>query len=318
MQHDTSSFLTEQSNRKSAKLDQLSTQEILRLMNEEDRTIAVQVQTVLPDIEKAVQAIVAKLENGGKMYYIGAGSSGRIGMLDAAECPPTFGVDPSMVSAIIAGGEQAMFQAVEDAEDQEHAGDADVRARLTSRDVLIGLSASGRTPYVLGGLHEASLLNALTVSISCNIGTSLSLLADIPIEIPVGPEVITGSTRLKATTAQKMVLNMISSTVMIHLGKVYGNLMVNVQASNEKLRLRVVNIVMQATGVNEEKAQMYCQQAEGDARIAILMIKFGLQPDELALRLQQNQDHFGKTVEQLDIWKRQSEAGLHAPNEQSS
>ncbi|GAB1154557.1 N-acetylmuramic acid 6-phosphate etherase [Paenibacillus illinoisensis] len=306
MQHDTSTLLTEQSNRRSANLDKLSTQEILRLINEEDQTVAVQVQSVLPDIEKAIQAIVARLENGGKMYYIGAGSSGRIGMLDAAECPPTFGVDPSMVSAIIAGGEQAMFQAVEDAEDQEQAGAADVRARLTSKDVLIGLSASGQTPYVLSGLHEASLLNVLTVSVSCNTGTSLSLLADVPIEIPVGPEVIAGSTRLKATTAQKMVLNMISSTVMIHLGKVYRNLMVNVQASNEKLRLRVVNIVMQATGVDEETAQAYCQQAGGDARIAILMIMFGLLPDELAFRLRQNQEHFGKTVEQLYRWKQQS------------
>jgi N-acetylmuramic acid 6-phosphate etherase len=300
MQQETSSLLTEQSNGRSRHLDQLSVGEIIRLMNEEDQTVALRVKEALPHIERAIEQIVARLENGGKLYYFGAGSSGRIGSLDATECPPTFGVDRELFNAVIAGGQEAMFQAVEDAEDDVEVGKLDARERLSDKDVFVGLAASGTTPYVLGAIREAKQIGALTVAIVCNVGTPLGEEADYPIEIQVGPEIIAGSTRLKAGTSQKMVVNMISSTVMIRLGKVYRNLMVNVQATNEKLRNRVVNMVMQAIEVDEGTAQGLVQQANGDARIAILMHKFGLPPEEIDERLTACYGHFGHTLQQLE------------------
>lgn len=300
MQQETTALLTEQSNEKSHMLDQLLVGEIIQLMNEEDATIARNIRSVLPQIELAIEQIVMRLEKGGRIFYCGAGSSGRMGMLDSVECPPTFGVEEGLFNAIIAGGQEAMFHAVEGAEDHAETGESDVRAQLTEKDVLVGIAASGTTPYVLGGIQEAQRIGALTVSITCNMDTPLSKAAQYPIEIPVGPEIIAGSTRLKAGTSQKMVINMISSAAMIRLGKVYGNLMVNVQATNEKLRNRVANIVKQSTGVDDETAYAYCQQANGDARIAILMIKYGLPPEEIADKLKASNGHFGNTLLQLE------------------
>lgn len=292
-------MVTEESNPNTHQLDELSVGEIIRIMNEEDQTVAMAVRDELPAIEFAIDRIVERMVDGGRLFYIGAGSSGRIGVLDAAECPPTFGVSPNLVNAIIAGGTAALFKAVEDAEDDEEAGKNDIRNRITAKDIVVGLAASGRTPYVTGALTEARKRGALTVGVACNRGTAIGAIADCPIEVFVGPEVIMGSTRLKAGTSQKMILNMISSTVMIRLGKVYGNLMVNVQATNAKLRQRVVRIIMKAANVDEQTAMHYSELADGDARVAILMIKFGISREEIVFILKKNHDHFRKTMNEL-------------------
>ncbi|MFF2889102.1 N-acetylmuramic acid 6-phosphate etherase [Paenibacillus sp. NPDC057967] len=292
-------MITEENNGNTQGLDQMSIGEIIQAMNEEDQKVAVAVRKELPAIEYAIKQIVERMEKGGRLFYIGAGSSGRMGVLDSAECPPTFGVSSNMVNAIIAGGDAALLHAVENAEDDEEAGSSDIRHRITSKDVVVGLAASGRTPYVIGALKEARGLGALTVGVTCNKDTAIGSLADCPIEVFVGPEVITGSTRLKAGTSQKMILNMISTTVMIRLGKVYGNLMVNVKATNAKLRQRVVRIVMKAANVDEQTAKHYSEQAQGDARLAILMIKFGLPKEDLISILQMNNNHFGQAMNEL-------------------
>jgi N-acetylmuramic acid 6-phosphate etherase len=292
-------MITEQKNEKSQYLDQLSVQEIVGLMNEEDQLVALSVRAALPQITAAIEAIVEVMRGGGKLYYIGAGTSGRLGILDASECPPTFGVDPGLVNGIIAGGETAIRKAVENAEDDIEAGARDILSAIRPIDAVVGITASGTTPYVIGALRQANRLGVPTVSISCNRGAPLSLEAKFPIEIPAGPEIITGSTRLKAGTAQKMVLNMITTTVMIQMGKVYGNLMVNVQASNHKLRERVVRIIQDATDVNEETANLTCVQAGGNAPTAILMLKFGISRQEAAEALEQTNGHFGNTMKLL-------------------
>ncbi|MBB3111462.1 N-acetylmuramic acid 6-phosphate etherase [Paenibacillus phyllosphaerae] len=300
MKEAMTSLVTEQTNASSAMLDQLSVGEIIQLMNQEDLTVAHSVQHQLPSIERTIEAIAERMAAGGRLFYIGAGTSGRLGTLDASECPPTFGVDRSLVNAIIAGGPDALVQAIENAEDDADAGRRDIAARVTDKDAVVGLATSGTTPYVLGAVAEAKRIGAVTAAISCNQGTPLSAAVDYPIEIPVGPEVISGSTRLKAGTSQKMVLNMISSAVMIRMGKVYGNLMVNVQASNEKLRQRVVRIVMQATGADEGAALRYSEQAGGDARIAILMLKFGQSRADVEAVLGRTNGHFRQAVELLE------------------
>ncbi|TLS38473.1 N-acetylmuramic acid 6-phosphate etherase [Pseudalkalibacillus caeni] len=293
------SMVTEQRNKESEKLDTFSVREIIEIMNKEDKTVAYSVERSLPQIEAATERIVEVMRNGGKLYYIGAGTSGRLGILDASECPPTFGVDPGLVNGIIAGGEKAIKTAIENAEDSEEGGNKDVEAVVTEKDAVVGIASSGRTPYVLGAIQKANQLGALTVGVSCNPGARLSEIVQYPIEVMVGPEVVTGSTRLKAGTAQKMVLNMISTTVMIKLGKVYGNLMVNVQATNEKLRDRVVRIIQEVTGVSQETAREYSDKAKGDARAAILMITFQISIEEATETLKQTNDHFPEAMKRL-------------------
>ncbi|MCZ8515411.1 N-acetylmuramic acid 6-phosphate etherase [Paenibacillus filicis] len=292
--------ISEQRNEKSQHLDRLSVREIVTLMNEEDQKVALSVQEALPQIADAAEAVAEAMSSGGRLFYIGAGTSGRLGILDASECPPTFGVEQGLVNGIIAGGERAIRYAIENAEDDEAAGAAAVSAAVRPGDAVVGLTASGTTPYVIGAMREANRLGVPTIGISCNRQTPLSAEVRFPIEVPVGPEIITGSTRLKAGTAQKMVLNMISTTAMIKLGKVYGNLMVNVQATNKKLRDRTVRIIQEATGVDEDTARRTGEAAEGDARAAILMLKFGVSPEEALEALNQAGGHFGKALKLLE------------------
>ncbi|WP_036746925.1 N-acetylmuramic acid 6-phosphate etherase [Paenibacillus sp. UNC451MF] len=286
-------LITEQRNDKSLHLDTLSVREIVELMNKEDYTVSECVHAALPQITNAIEAIAHIMTDGGKLYYIGAGTSGRLGVLDASECPPTFGVEPELVVGVIAGGERAITRSIENAEDDEQAGRNDLAKKITSKDVVVGIAASGTTPYVIGALREAKRIGALTVALSCNQNTPISAEAQYSIEVPVGPEIVTGSTRLKAGTATKMVLNMITTAVMIKLGKVYGNLMVNVQATNEKLRDRVVRIIKEATGASEEIAASASQQAKGDARAAILMLQYEISYEEAMQALKETKGHFG-------------------------
>ena len=265
-------LLTEQPNPASASIDALATEDMLRIINAEDRKVADAVAGEIPAIARAVDAIVASFRQGGRLFYIGAGTSGRLGVLDASECPPTFGVPAGMVQGIIAGGEPALSRATEASEDDPASGARDLAARgFTARDALVGIAASGRTPYVLGAIAEAQRLGAVTVGISCTPDSELARAVAIPIAPLVGPEVIAGSTRLKAGTAQKLVLNMLSTGAFIRMDYVYGNLMVNVQPTNAKLADRARRIVAQAAGVSGERAGEWLDAAGGNVRAAILM-----------------------------------------------
>jgi N-acetylmuramic acid 6-phosphate etherase len=264
------SLLTEQPNPASAGIDKLSTEEMLRVINEEDRKVAESVTTELPNIARAVDGIARAFENGGRLFYIGAGTSGRLGVLDASECPPTFSVPGDLVQGIIAGGEPALSKATETTEDDPAIGVRDLQTRgFTSADVLCGIAASGRTPYVLGAIAEANRLGALTIGISCTPDSELSRAAKIAITPLPGPEVIAGSTRLKAGTATKLVLNMLTTGTFIRLGYVWGNLMVNVQPKNSKLLDRAIRIVSSATGVPPEDAARLLSEAGNNVRAAI-------------------------------------------------
>lgn len=265
-------MLTEQQNPKTKALDTLDTGQILRLMNDEDKSVALTVERALPQIEEAVSSIVSSLRQNGRLLYVGAGTSGRLGVLDAVECVPTFGTPPSLVRGLIAGGETAFMTAVEGAEDKVDAGADDLKAiNLQANDIVVGIAASGRTPYVLGALEYAKSIGVTTVGISCNEPAELLDVADIAIALPVGAEVVSGSTRLKAGTAQKMVLNMLSTASMVKLGKVYGNLMVDVQITNAKLQIRAERIVMKLTGLDEDSASTLLDQAEGSVKVAVVM-----------------------------------------------
>lgn len=278
--------MTEQPNPNSENIDGLDTQTILRLINQEDAKVAPAVAAEIPNIALAVDRIVDAMLGGGRLFYIGAGTSGRLGVLDAAECPPTFNVPPDLVQGIIAGGEKALARASEASEDDAAAGERDLLSRgFRAGDVLVGIAASGRTPYVLGAVAAARRLGALTVGLSFTPDSELARLVDIPITPLTGPEIIAGSTRMKAGTATKLVLNMISTTVMIRLGYVYGNLMVNVQPKSTKLRDRARRIVAKAAGVPEEEAESLLQQAEGDVRAAIVMHRLGVSRQEAVERL---------------------------------
>ncbi|MBK9123752.1 MAG: N-acetylmuramic acid 6-phosphate etherase [Chloroflexi bacterium] len=266
-------MLTEQQNPRTVNLDQMTPLEIVQAMNEEDASVARAVALVLPQIAAAVEAITARMRRGGRLFYIGAGTSGRLGVLDAVECVPTFGVPPELVVGIIAGGERAFVRAVEGAEDDADGGRRDLAAHnANALDCVVGIAASGSTPYVLGALEYANALGALTVGVSCNTEAPVTLRSEIGIEVAVGPEVLTGSTRLKAGSAQKMVLNMLSTAVMVGLGKVYGNLMVDVQITNAKLAARARRIVMQISGADEATADAALKGADGHAKTAIVMI----------------------------------------------
>ena len=252
---------TEQQNPNTACIDRLSTLDMVRVINDEDKKVAFAVEKELVSIAAAVDAIYEALKAGGRLIYCGCGTSGRLGILDAVECPPTFSTDPEMVQGVIAGGEPALFRAAEGAEDNVGAGREDMeKINLSSRDVLVGIAASGRTPYVLGAMAYAKELGAVTVAVTCNKHSQMNALADIPIGVEPGPEVITGSTRLKSGTAQKMVLNMLSTGAMIRLGKVYGNLMVDVKPTNEKLVRRAIRIVATAAHTDEDEARAALEQ----------------------------------------------------------
>lgn len=279
-------LLTEQPNPAAAAIDSVSTEDMLHIINTEDRKVAEAVGREIPSIARAVDAIVAALESGGRLFYIGAGTSGRLGVLDASECPPTFSVPPDLVQGVIAGGEAALTRATEATEDDPSAGARDLLARgFTRRDVLVALAASGRTPYALGAAAEARRLGAVTVGISCTPDSELSRAVDIAITPTPGPEVVAGSTRLKAGTAQKLVLNMLSTGAFIRLGYVFGNLMVNVQPTNTKLIDRARRIVAQASGVSYERAGELLEQAGKSVRTAILMGKTGIDRNEAEQRL---------------------------------
>lgn len=275
------SLLTESANPSSRNLDQLSTTGILTVMNEADVDVAQAVAAQIPRIAPAVDAIAAALDGGGSLVYIGTGTSGRLGVLDASECPPTFHTPPELVRAIIAGGDAALRRSAEAAEDDPEAGARDLLASgFGPSDVLVGISASGRTPYVLGAVRQASRMGAVTCGISCTPDSELSRSVDYPIEPLVGPEILSGSTRLRAGTATKLVLNMISTAAMIKLGHVYGNLMVNVQPTNQKLEDRARRIIQQVAGVSSERATELLDQGGRSVRTAIVMAKKGLGREE--------------------------------------
>ena len=270
-------LITEQRNPNSMQLDSLSAQELVALINREDQQVALEVEKCLPQIASAVEKIVAAFERGGRLVYVGAGTSGRLGVLDASECPPTYGVKPEMVVGLIAGGDHALRHPIEGAEDNVQQGQADLKEiDFSARDVLVGIAASGRTPYVLGALNYAKQLGATTVSIASNPKSKMAEVADIAIETVVGPEVLTGSSRMKSGTAQKLVLNMLTTASMVLIGKCYQNLMVDVQASNEKLKARALKIVMEATECDNETAANVLAKANGQVKLAILMQLSGL------------------------------------------
>jgi N-acetylmuramic acid 6-phosphate etherase len=271
-------LVSEERNPRTMGIDLMSTPEIVATINAEDRLVPEAVGKTLPQVAQAVDAIVAAFGKGGRLVYIGAGTSGRLGVLDASECPPTFGVPPTMVVGVIAGGLGALVSAVEGAEDNAEGGAADLRAiDLSNRDVVVGIAVSGRTPYVIGALNYARALGAVTVGLTCNPDSAIAGMADISIAPLVGAEVVTGSTRLKSGTAQKLVLNMLSTASMIRIGKTYQNLMVDVRTSNEKLLARAVRIVMQATDCPEQVAEAALQRTGNDVKLAILTILTGLE-----------------------------------------
>jgi len=292
--HALGQMITEQRNPNSMQIDRASAFEIVRIINNEDKLVPLAVEKCLPQIAQAVEKIVAAFQQGGRLVYMGAGTSGRLGVLDASECPPTYGVPPEMVVGLIAGGERALRHPIEGAEDNREQGKADLQQiHFTSKDVLVGIAASGRTPYVLGGLEYANALGAVTISIASNPNSAMAQIAQIAIDTLVGAEVLTGSSRMKSGTAQKLVLNMLTTASMIQMGKCYQNLMVDVQASNEKLRARAIRIVMQATECDKNCAEQHLKMAEGNAKLAIMMILANLDKVSAVKMLAKNQ---GKLV----------------------
>ena len=287
-----STLITEQRNPNSMHVDSLSALEIVQLMNEEDKQVPLAIEKCLSQIAQAVECIVAAFQQGGRLVYIGAGTSGRLGVLDASECPPTFGVSPEMVKGIIAGGERALRHPIEGAEDSKAQAVVDLQTiHFSSKDVLVGIAASGRTPYVIGALEYAKSLGSVTVSIASNPNSAMANIVDIAIDTVVGPEVLTGSSRLKSGTAQKLVLNMLTTASMILMGKCYQNLMVDVQASNEKLKARAIRIVMQATDCDKALAEETLKLADQNAKLAIMMILSGLDRAQAEALLEK---HHGK------------------------
>lgn len=291
---------TEQRNPNSLHIDEMETIDIVKTMNMEDKTIAFAVETQLPVIANAIDCIYQHMQLGGRLIYIGAGTSGRLGVLDASECPPTFGVEEHLVQGIIAGGHIALTKALESVEDaNDGARKALQDIGLQENDVVCGLASSGKTPYVIGGLEYAKSLGCKTISISCVSNAMVSLIADFPIEAITGPEIVTGSTRLKAGTAQKMILNMLSTGTMVKLGKVYGNLMVDVQPTNAKLKQRSVNIVKQSIDCTESKALELLEKTEYCVKEAILMGLTGLPQEKCQKILIENHQHIANAIKSV-------------------
>lgn len=289
---------TEERNASTIDIDTLPTLDTLTLINAEDQKVALAVRSELPNIAAAVDAITTRMQHGGRLIYIGAGTSGRLGVLDASECPPTFGASPELVVGLIAGGLAALTGAIEGAEDDRECGASEIAdLNINQNDSVVGVAASGRTPYAIGGLEEARRRGALTVSIACNRPSPLEELAEIGIAPIVGAEVISGSTRLKAGTAQKMILNMLSTGVMIKLGKTYSNLMVDVQATNSKLRQRALRIVASATGLGMDQAGELLQACDGEVKTAIVARLANVTPEAARERLRETGGYVRKAVE---------------------
>ncbi len=294
---DLTNLTTEKRNEKTTDLDKMSISTALKLMNQEDQQVAKAIQKVLPKIKPVIEATITAFKRGGRLIYLGAGTSGRLGVLDAAECVPTFGVSPDQVIGLIAGGKQAMTLAVEGAEDDLTLAKKDLSAlKLNDKDVVVGIAASGCTPYVIGGLKYARDLGATTASIACNLDALISQYAEFAIEVDCGPEFLTGSTRLKAGTAQKMILNMLSTISMIGIGKVYHNLMVDVKPTNEKLVERSKRIIMQATDCTYEVAEKTFIEAKQDVKLAIVMLLTNCSAKEGKEKLQRAQGFVAKTL----------------------
>lgn len=290
MKLDLNQMITEGRNPASQNIDELSTEAMLRVINDEDKKVALAVEAIVPQIAEVVDAICAAFKAGGRLIYCGAGTSGRLGILDASECPPTFGTPRSQVVGLIAGGHTAILQAVENAEDNREQGAQDlVDINFSRDDLLVGIAASGRTPYVIGALDYANGLGATTAALTCNPNSAMAQIARIALTPVVGPEVVTGSSRMKAGTAQKLVLNMLTTGAMIRSGKVYGNLMVDVEATNQKLVQRQVNIVMQATDCDEATASAALKACAGHCKTAIVMVLGGLNADEAKSLLAKHQ-----------------------------
>lgn len=294
---DLEKLTTESRNQNTLNIDKVSTLEMVKIINSEDKKVALAVEEELPKIAEAIDGIVERMHKGGRLIYIGAGTSGRLGILDASECPPTYGVSEELVQGLIAGGKEAIFRAKEGAEDSKELAVEDLKGiSLSENDTVVGLAASGRTPYVIGGLEYANEIGALTASITCNANSEVAKAAKISIAPVVGAEVVTGSTRLKSGTAQKLVLNMLSTGTMIKLGKVYGNLMVDVRATNEKLVERAKKIVCEATGVEREEAENVLNQTDFDVKLSIFMILSNLNKDEAKKVLDENKGYIAKAL----------------------
>jgi N-acetylmuramic acid 6-phosphate etherase len=288
---------TESRNPKTLKLDTMSTMEVIRIMNEEDQKVIDTIKEALPQIEKSIQLVIDALNNKGRLIYMGAGTSGRLGILDAVECIPTFSTTDEVIG-IIAGGDKAFVKAVEGAEDSEGLAANDLNEiNITENDVVVAIAASGRTPYAIGALKHAKKLKATCISLTCNKDSKLAKYADVAIEVDAGPEVLTGSTRLKAGTCQKIILNMISTASMVGIGKVYGNLMVDMKATNLKLIERAKRIVMESTGCDIDRATKTLEATDYSSKVAIVMILTGSTKEEATMRIIENHGFIRKCIE---------------------
>lgn len=295
---DLKSLVTETRNTATAHLDRMSIKEILQQINQEDQSVSTAISKALPEIEEAINLIVSSLKNDGRLIYIGAGTSGRLGVLDAAECVPTFGTDPNLVVGLIAGGSEALMKAIEGAEDSPELGIKDLEAiAINENDTVVGISASGRTPYVLGGLDFANKKGAATVAISCNRDSAISKAAIVGIEAIVGPEVLTGSTRMKAGTAQKLILNMLSTVSMIQIGKVYQNLMIDINVTNEKLKDRAARIVSDIAQISDDEASQLLKAADYQVKEAVVMYMKNMSFEEAKQELADNNGLVYKIIE---------------------
>lgn len=297
---DLEKLTTESRNQDTLNIDKVSTLDMVKMINNEDKKVAVAVEAELPKIAEAIDEIVKRMHKGGRLIYIGAGTSGRLGVLDASECPPTYGVSEDLVQGVIAGGKEAIFRAKEGAEDSKELAVEDLKNKfLNENDIVAGLAASGRTPYVIGGLEYANKIGALTLAVTCNANSEVAKAAKISIAPVVGPEVVTGSTRLKSGTAQKLVLNMLTTGTMIKLGKVYGNLMVDVRATNEKLVERSKRIVCEATGVEREEAENILKETDFDVKLSIFMILSKLNKNEAKKVLDENNGYIAEALKKV-------------------